>query len=136
VDLNPIRAALTDTIEGSGFTSAQKRCHDVQAKLSVGGVQSSVDADIIDSDVGEVQDSNGRVVPLSDQARPEFPAADTGYNGGRHLAPVELRGGSSTTGPCVHKQGARCSNKGFLPISTAEYLSLLNWTARQTRAGK
>ena len=36
----------------------------------------------------------------------------------------------------MNKQGARCSNKGFLPISTAEYLSLLDWTARQTRSGK
>ncbi|MEI6541662.1 MAG: hypothetical protein WCO86_19385, partial [Planctomycetota bacterium] len=36
VDLNPIRAALADTIEGSDFTSAQKQCHDLQAKLSVG----------------------------------------------------------------------------------------------------
>ena len=136
VDLNPIRAALADTIEGSDFTSAQKRCHDVQAKLSVGGVQCPVDADTTDDDAGDVQVSNGRVNPLSDQARQESPVGDMGYNGGRHLAPVELRGGSSTTGPCVHKRGARCSNKGFLPISTAEYLSLLDWTARQTRSGK
>ena len=30
----------------------------------------------------------------------------------------------------------RRSNKGFLPILTAEYLTLLDWTARQTRSGK
>ena len=61
---------------------------------------------------------------------------NTGNKGARHLAPVELRGGASTIGPCLNKQGARCSNQGFLPISTAEYLTLLDWTARQTRSGK
>gem|GEM_PF-4733694 len=47
----------------------------------------------------------------------------------RHVAPVELRGGASRIGPCLNKQGARCSNKGFLLISTAKYLTLLDWTA-------
>ncbi len=136
VDLNPIRAALAETIEASDFTSAQKRCHDVQVKFSVGSVQCSVDADTTDEDAGDVLISNGRVVPLGDQPRQESRVGDTGNNGSRHLAPVELRGGSSTTGPCVHKQGDRCSNKGFLPMSTADYLSLLDWTARQTRSGK
>ena|GEM_PF-2708375 len=50
-------------------------------------------------------------------------ASERARTSGRHLAPVQLRGRSSTTGPCVNKQGARCSNKGFLPISTADYLS-------------
>ena len=98
--------------------------------------QCSVDADTTDEDAGDVLISNGRVVPLGDQPRQESRVGDTGYNGGRHLAPVELRGGSSMTGPCVHKQGARCSNKGFLPISTADYLILLDWTARQTLTDK
>ncbi len=135
VDLNPIRAALADTIEGSDFTSAQKRCHDVQAKHSVGSVQYSVD-DIIDRDAGDVRVSNRGGVRRGDQARQESRVGDTGYNGGRHLAPLELRGGSSTTGPCIHKRGARCSNKGFLPMSTADYLSLLDWTVQQTHSGK
>ena len=107
VDLNPIRAALAETIEGSDFTSAQKRCCDLQARH----------AGPADSKVGASAPASAR-------------------RSSRHLAPVELQGGSSATGPCVHKQGARCSNKGFLPISTAEYLSLLDWTARQTRSGK
>ena len=98
--------------------------------------QCSVDEDTTDHDAADVQISNCCVVPLGDQPRQESRVGDTGYNGGRHLAPVELQGGSSTTGPCVHKRGARCSNKGFLPMSTADYLSLLDWTARQTRSGK
>lgn len=128
VDLNPIRAAMADTIEGSDFTSAQKRCCDMQAKFSVASVQCAVNEDTTDEDGGDVQ--------VGDPARRESRVGDTGYNGGRHLAPVELPGGSSTTGPCVHKRGARCSNKGFLRISTADYLSLLDWTARQIRLDK
>ena len=126
VDLNPIRAALAETIEESDFTSAQKRCCDIRGKfsvgsvqLAVGSVQSSVEEDTTDEDTGES-------VAASEPAR----------HSSRHLAPVELRGGASTIGPCMNKQGARCSNKGFLPISTAEYLTLLDWTARQTRSGK
>ena len=145
VDLNPIRAGMADTIEGSDFTSAQKRCCDIRGKFSVGSVQCSVDEGTTDEDAGDVQVSNCGGVPLRDQSRQESRVGDTGdtvaasdpaRRSSRHLAPVELRGGASTIGPCMNKQGARCSNKGFLPISTAEYLTLLDWTARQTRAGK
>jgi hypothetical protein len=124
VDLNPIRAALAETIEDSDFTSAQKRCRDVQARhateQSDGRQESSVG------------DTGNSVAAESQHPR----LAPCGSRGARHLAPVQLVGGSSSTGPCVNKQGARCSNKGFLPMSTADYLSLLDWTARQTRADK
>ena len=147
VDLNPIRAALAETIEDSDFTSAQKRCCDMQAQHSVSGARCSVDADITSHGV-VVQASNGGVGPLGDESREESRVGDTGdtgdrvdatlpvERGGRHLAPVELQGGSSQTGPCVHESGARCSDKGFLAMSTADYLSLLDWTARQTRSDK
>ena len=112
VDLYPIRAALAETIEESDFTSAQKRCCDLRGKFSV--EEDTTDEDTSDS----------------------VAALEPARHSSRHLAPVELRGGASTIGPCLNKQGARCSNKGFLPISTAEYLNLLDWTARQTRLGK
>jgi len=136
VDLNPIRAALADTLEDSDFTSAQKRCCDLQVKFSVGGVQCSAEGDTTSRNAADVQVSNRRVVWPGDGPTQESSARQERGRMARHLAPVELPAGSSTTGPCVHKQGARCSNKGFLPISTADYLSLLDWTARQTRSGK
>jgi len=115
VDLNPIRAAIAETIEGSDFTSAQKRAGELRAKFSVESVQCS-----------EIENSGER-----EGSRPEDRSSYI-----RHLAPVELKGRSGETGPCVHKAGARCSNKGFLPMSTADYLSLLDWTARQDRPNK
>ena len=108
----------------------------MQVKFSVGRVQCSVDADTTSRNSADVEVSNRRVVPLGDRPRHESSERQERGRMARHLAPVELRGGMSMTGPCVHKQGAGCSNKGFLPISTAYYLILLDWTARQTRSGK
>jgi len=110
VDLNPIRAALATTLEQSDFTSAQKRIQDVQGRLPAN----------LSSE--KVNDEVAVAVPASRSAR--------------HLAPVDLKERSGETGPCVHKRGQRCSNKGFLPMSAADYLNLLDWTARQVRSGK
>ncbi|MDA1013127.1 MAG: hypothetical protein O3A00_01600 [Planctomycetota bacterium] len=49
------------------------------------------------------------------------------------MAPVDLQERAGETGPDANQQGARCSNKGFLPMSTVDYLSLLDWTARRQR---
>jgi hypothetical protein len=49
---------------------------------------------------------------------------------------VELNERNGRPGPDANRQGTRCSNKGFLPMSTAEYLCLLDWTARQQRSEK
>jgi hypothetical protein len=104
VDLNPIRAAMAETIEDSDFTSAQKRANDLRSKCSVGSVQCS--------------ENSGDVTAKADGTA-KLP-------GGRHLAPVDLHERSGQTGPCANKRNQRCSNKGFLPMSTADYLSLLD----------
>ena len=52
------------------------------------------------------------------------------------LAPVDLCESSGRSGPRPSVCGARCSDKGFLPMSSQEYLELLDWSARQAASGK
>ena len=54
----------------------------------------------------------------------------------RFLAPIPLEERTGKPGPNPSKSGYRCSDKGFLPMSLPDYLSLLDWTARQLHRGK
>jgi hypothetical protein len=117
VDLNPIRAAVAETIEGSLFTSAQKRACDLQASHGES-------ADAAAPATGNTPDFGAPTGELSETSS------------SRHLAPVDLNERTGETGPHPNRQGIRCSDKGFLGMSTADYLSLLDWSARQQRTGK
>jgi REP element-mobilizing transposase RayT len=135
VDLNPIRAAMAQTIETSDFTSAQKRAASLRREPSAGSAQRA-------EHVGDAAREAGTMaIPSADlrgngtsreNSRPENRSGCSA----RHLAPVELNERNGRPGPDANRQGTRCSNKGFLPMSTAEYLSLLDWTARQQRSDK
>ena len=112
VDLNPIRAALAETLEGSPFTSIHKRLEDLKA-------------------VERLEDNQTiAVFPETDETTVTFRDASC------FLAPVDLQERSSHTGACVHQDGHRCSDKGFLPMTAAAYAELLDWTARQVRGDK
>lgn len=111
VDLNPIRAAIAENLEGSVYTSAQQRVLAVQAKA------------MTNSRTKRKTKKRGN---SSFTLRPIANA----------LCPVGLNEGGSGIGACVHQLGYRASDKGFLQISTGDYLELLDWTARQLRTGK
>jgi hypothetical protein len=110
---------MAQTLEESDFTSAQKRARDLQARHGQKARRGQ---------------SAGRRSAEAGSQSPE--SADSASRGARHLAPVDLKERSGKTGPDANKQGIRCSNKGFLPMSTADYLDLLDWTARQCRSDK
>ena len=52
------------------------------------------------------------------------------------LAPVNLCKATGRTEPRPSESDARCSDKGFLPMTSQEYLELLDWSARQVAIGK
>ncbi|MEZ6138196.1 MAG: hypothetical protein R3C53_25205 [Pirellulaceae bacterium] len=105
VDLNPIRAAMAETIEGSDFTSAQLR---TQALVNATPDNSSCAA------------SGNDCVRSPD----------------RFLSPVQIDELLDPLGARPSSQSERCSDKGFLPMTSAAYLDLLDWTARQIAPGK
>lgn len=113
VDLNPIRAALAETLETSPYTSAQQRALELKRQTSSSPTIGS----------GAAHAPNGAPHSLL------RPIAQS-------LSPVCLSDEGSGIGPCVHTGGKRASDKGFLQLSTAEYLELLDWTARQLRSDK
>lgn len=121
VDLNPIRAAMAQTIEDSDYTSAQKRARELQAR----GSSQRADG------------SASKAVPSQQDVSSNASESTAGSRHcARHLSPIDLKERTTKPGPDVHLGGNRCSNKGFLPMTTAQYLELLDWTARQVVAGK
>ena len=105
VDLNPIRAAITDGLETSEVTSAQLRIksHKATAASRTGAAEK----------------------PLQSETKSGKPAPD------RFLAPLWLSPRQRNGGPVVNRTGDRCSDKGFLPLKQEDYLQLLKWTAKQ-----
>ena len=108
VDLNPIRATLAETIESSDFTSAKKRLEALLLETASGT-----------SDESDVS-----------------PAVSPARSPDRSLSPVQIDELRDALGARPSAQGTRCSDKGFLNMSSAEYLELLDWTARQIVPGK
>ncbi|QDV83892.1 hypothetical protein [Stieleria magnilauensis] len=114
VDLNWIRACMAETLELSNHTSAQRRIEAITAETQA----PASDPASAPTSASEPADRRGR--PLADS----------------FLAPVDLNEATELPGPQPSQCDARCSDKGFLPISAAEYLELLDWSARQSAVGK
>ena len=52
------------------------------------------------------------------------------------MSPIEIDEKHDPVGPCSDASGRRASAKGFLSVSMARYLELLDWTGRQMNAKK
>ncbi len=163
VDLNVIRAALAETLEGSDYTSAQRRIQDLQAQSAA---LEQAAAGKVPGGVGEVGGTN-EVAGLSETGQPgqlgqlvgvAASAVSAAMAGGkvktREQADVPPADPASRIekpillplhqwlSPIELKQGLdvcgsdQLTRKGFLMMTRTEYIELLEWTARQIVPGK
>jgi len=114
VDLNPIRAAICQTLESSDHTSVQRR----------------IDAMSTPADSGADEEEHDSTATSHAESPPTLPLDDA------FLSPLTMDEYSDPIGPCASPSGQRCSDKGFLAMSIIEYVELLEWSARQVVPGK
>ncbi len=149
VDLNPIRAALAHSIEESLFTSARLRLQVIHestenATKSIDSVSAAANqrAPLLGSQNsrsmkaadGEMSsNSNEQPSALSDRS---CKLANQSASPDSFLAPLEIDERNDPLGPRPSNRSQRCSDKGFLAMSPAAYIELLDWTARQIKLGK
>ena len=127
VDLNPIRAAMAETLEESDFTSVQRRIQSLKKESGNAANQLVSDA------VTKIDDT---VIVTHESAIEPSAAVSEQLVANRFLAPLTIDERHDPIGPDASKNGFRCSNKGFLSMSLADYLDLLDWTARRLADGK
>ncbi|TVS12939.1 MAG: hypothetical protein EA424_22110, partial [Planctomycetaceae bacterium] len=111
VDLNPIRAAMAQTIETSDYTSAQQRALELQQSLMVTTPEDKA-ASSNDRSVEEVKHES----LLQKTSSPKLISKQTVKPIAKALCPLSLEETFSMFGACAHGAGARASDKGFLPI--------------------
>ncbi|QDS86093.1 hypothetical protein EC9_02510 [Rosistilla ulvae] len=123
VDLNPIRAAIAETIEASDYTSIQRRMQEAGLYASEGS-----------SCLSQQTASGPHRHPLQTSADTErcLPGDRPSAS---FLAPLFLDERNAQVGPCIAATSRRCSDKGFLSMSLCDYVELLDWTARQVKPG-
>jgi len=117
VDLNPIRAAIAQTLETSDHPSVQHR----------------IEAMVREREATETH----AIAPEREGSEVRTkPPVDPLHRSDDFLAPLTIDEATGEVGPCVSGTGKRASDKGFLPMSLTDYLQLLDWTAREVRPGK
>lgn len=119
VDLNPIRAAMAETLEASQFTSIQRRILAESDKQTARSARHSAEAEVSRRTTAETKSTARK-----SDGRPDS-----------FLAPVGIDELKDALGN-RSSHSKRCSDKGFASLTSVEYIQLLDWTARQASPGK
>lgn len=124
VDLNPIRAAMAESLEDSHYTGAKERIDDLKS-----GIQCDLKSKHPpDPSTRQLIDAiRSRTSTSHWERSKQLP--QSGW-----LSPIEIN--ESRDGSKTQIDKRRASVKGFLPVSLARYLELLDWTGRQLRGDK
>ena len=133
VDLNPVRAAITDSPDKSPHTSAYDRI-----EAAKGTEIDSAAFDLVPAGTAEAgNEIRDTPIPELRRKRQNQRRSPTGKRipRDRWLSPLALQPKKLSTNAQVHRGGLRASDRGFLNLELPEYLRLLRWTARQGTEG-
>lgn len=133
VDLNPIRAAMAQSIEQATHTSAHDRL-----QSQCGHEMDSAAFDLVvlrQQDAGDFHKNK-----TMEQQKQELKRRGRNLNrkNGRRirrdswLAPLTLAKDILSNDPLAHHDGLRASDRGFLQFDWEDYLRLLRWTAKDS----
>lgn len=150
VDLNPIRAALAELLEQSDYTSVQRRIQALKSHVErecLGGAAQRASPDA--STNGAIAEAVAAPASLLEQTAAEpvnqqmsasaalqSEADLSAKRPDRMLAPIQLNELRDALQLQPSLSGYRCSDLGFLNMTAAEYIELLDWTARGIAPGK
>ncbi len=129
VDLNPVRAAMAESPEGAGYTSAYDRI-----KASRGAMIQSAAYDLVAVSASEPEGSNLKKKSSRGSARRKGARRGRQIPRDAWLAPLVLSPRVLSQDPQSHSSGLRASDKGFLNFPLEDYIALLKWTSQRKSA--